>query len=39
MAVRRVNGGYAIDDKYCKGCGLCVRECPTGSVAMREEMR
>jgi NADPH-dependent glutamate synthase beta subunit-like oxidoreductase/Pyruvate/2-oxoacid:ferredoxin oxidoreductase delta subunit len=39
MAVRRVNGGYAIDEKYCKGCGLCVRECPTGSVAMHEEAR
>ena len=39
MAVRRANGGYAIDDKYCKGCGLCVRECPTGSIAMQEEMR
>ena len=39
MAVRRVNGGYAIDEKYCKGCGLCVAECPTGSVAMSEELR
>ncbi len=39
MAVRHVDGGYAIDDKYCKGCGLCVRECPTGAVAMQEEMR
>lgn len=39
MAVRHVNGGYAIDEKYCKGCGLCVAECPTGSVAMREELR
>lgn len=39
MAVRHVNGGYAIDEKYCKGCGLCVAECPTGAVAMREELR
>jgi NADPH-dependent glutamate synthase beta subunit-like oxidoreductase len=39
MAVRRVMGGYAIAADYCKGCGLCVRECPTGSLALREEWR
>ncbi|MDH3318104.1 MAG: FAD-dependent oxidoreductase [Betaproteobacteria bacterium] len=39
MAVRRVNGGYAIAGDYCKGCGLCVRECPTGSIVMQEELR
>ena len=39
MAVRRANGGYAIDGNYCKGCGLCVRECPTGSIVLREELR
>jgi len=39
MAVRRVDGGYAIDGDYCKGCGLCVRECPTGAIAMQEELR
>jgi Pyruvate/2-oxoacid:ferredoxin oxidoreductase delta subunit len=39
MAVHRVAGGYAIDADYCKGCGLCVQECPTGSVAMQEELR
>jgi NADPH-dependent glutamate synthase beta subunit-like oxidoreductase/Pyruvate/2-oxoacid:ferredoxin oxidoreductase delta subunit len=39
MAVRRVAGGYAIAAEYCKGCGLCVRECPTGSLALREEWR
>ena len=39
MAIRRVAGGYAVDADYCKGCGLCVRECPTGSVAMREERK
>jgi len=22
---------------YCKGCGLCVAECPTASIAMRED--
>jgi NADPH-dependent glutamate synthase beta subunit-like oxidoreductase len=39
MAVKRVPGGYAIDAGYCKGCGLCVEECPTGSIEMREERR
>jgi Pyruvate/2-oxoacid:ferredoxin oxidoreductase delta subunit len=39
MAVRRANGGYEIDGDYCKGCGLCVAECPTGSIAMAEELR
>jgi Pyruvate/2-oxoacid:ferredoxin oxidoreductase delta subunit len=24
---------------YCKGCGLCVKECPTGSLKMQEELR
>lgn len=39
MAVRQIPGGYAIAAEYCKGCGLCVQECPTGSIAMREERR
>lgn len=39
MAVRAVGGGYAIAEDYCKGCGLCVRECPTGAIAMREEAK
>ena len=39
MAVKRASGGYAIDADYCKGCGLCVAECPTGSIAMAEELR
>jgi NADPH-dependent glutamate synthase beta subunit-like oxidoreductase/Pyruvate/2-oxoacid:ferredoxin oxidoreductase delta subunit len=39
MAVKRTAGGYAIAEEYCKGCGLCVRECPTGSIVMTEELR
>jgi NADPH-dependent glutamate synthase beta subunit-like oxidoreductase/Pyruvate/2-oxoacid:ferredoxin oxidoreductase delta subunit len=39
MAVTRANGGYAIDGDYCKGCGLCVAECPSGALAMAEELR
>ena len=40
LAVRRVPaGGYEVLGDYCKGCGLCVRECPTGSMKMLEEVR
>jgi NADPH-dependent glutamate synthase beta subunit-like oxidoreductase/Pyruvate/2-oxoacid:ferredoxin oxidoreductase delta subunit len=39
LAVKRVNGGYEVLTDYCKGCGVCVRECPTGSMTMREEVR
>ncbi len=39
MAVKRVEGGYTVLLDYCKGCGLCVKECPTGSMKMQEELR
>ncbi|HET9822323.1 MAG TPA: NAD(P)-binding protein [Burkholderiaceae bacterium] len=39
LAVRRVGDGYEVLVDYCKGCGLCVRECPTGSMTMLEERR
>jgi NADPH-dependent glutamate synthase beta subunit-like oxidoreductase len=39
MAISRVPGGYAVAGDYCKGCGLCVQECPTGSIAMQEERK
>jgi NADPH-dependent glutamate synthase beta subunit-like oxidoreductase len=28
---------YAVNLDYCKGCGLCVEECPTGSMTMEPE--
>ncbi|HWK26285.1 MAG TPA: NAD(P)-binding protein [Solirubrobacter sp.] len=28
---------YAFDLDYCKGCGLCMRECPCGAIEMRPE--
>lgn len=28
---------YAIDLDYCKGCALCVQECPAGAIAMEPE--
>ena len=39
LAVRREGGGYVVLADYCKGCGLCVEECPTGSMKMVEELR
>ncbi|MFI7413460.1 NAD(P)-binding protein [Streptomyces sp. NPDC049627] len=29
--------GFAIDLDYCKGCGLCVAECPCGAMEMVPE--
>jgi len=29
--------GYAIDLDFCKGCGLCVAECPCGAIEMVPE--
>ncbi len=37
MAIKREDGGYSVNDDYCKGCGLCVSECPTGAIVMRQE--
>ena len=39
LAVKREAGGYVVLTDYCKGCGLCVKECPTGSMKMIEEVR
>ncbi len=37
MAITKLERGYEVKTDYCKGCGLCVAECPTGSIVMREE--
>jgi Pyruvate/2-oxoacid:ferredoxin oxidoreductase delta subunit len=29
--------GRRIDLDYCKGCGLCVAECPRNAMALAEE--
>jgi len=38
MAISKLERGYLVNADYCKGCGLCVAECPTGSVQMIGEM-
>jgi NADPH-dependent glutamate synthase beta subunit-like oxidoreductase len=32
-----VNPNYRIDLDYCKGCGICVSECPCGAIEMVPE--
>jgi len=39
LAITHGPEGYAVLADYCKGCGLCVRECPTGSMLLLEEMK
>ena len=37
-AISRKDGKMVIDLKYCKGCGICVAECPKDAMKMvREE--
>jgi len=36
MAITKLEKGYEVKRDYCKGCGLCVAECPTGAITMRE---
>jgi Pyruvate/2-oxoacid:ferredoxin oxidoreductase delta subunit len=31
--------GYRIDDDFCKGCGMCVAECPRRAMEMVVEAR
>lgn len=30
-------GKYDVNNFFCKGCGICARECPTGAIKMAEE--
>jgi NADPH-dependent glutamate synthase beta subunit-like oxidoreductase len=41
-AVIKLEGGgsyaYEIDLDFCKGCGLCAQECPSGAIEMQPEL-
>jgi 2-oxoacid:acceptor oxidoreductase delta subunit (pyruvate/2-ketoisovalerate family) len=36
-AISIKGGKVVIDYNYCKGCGICARECPHGSIIMQKE--
>ncbi len=33
------NGGLTVDSMHCKGCGICVEECPRSAMSMGEVQR
>jgi len=35
LAIVRTPGGYQANLDYCKGCGICARECPSGTLGMK----
>ena len=35
--IRRTDKGYRIDEDYCKGCGMCVAECPRNAMEMHDK--
>ncbi|MEE9270260.1 MAG: NAD(P)-binding protein [Candidatus Krumholzibacteria bacterium] len=37
VAISREDGVYTIDYDYCKGCLICVQECPRGVLASERE--
>ena len=37
IAIKKESNGYSVNGDYCKGCGLCVKECPTGSIVMQAD--
>lgn len=37
IAIRRQEDRYEINYDYCKGCGICVEECPTKSMSLKKE--
>jgi 2-oxoacid:acceptor oxidoreductase gamma subunit (pyruvate/2-ketoisovalerate family) len=34
--IRREAPGYAVDYTFCKGCGICVEECPRAAMELTE---
>jgi len=37
VAIKRQAQGFSLSYKYCKGCGICVEECPRGAMSMTRE--
>jgi len=36
--IYRADDGYRIDLEHCKGCGMCVAECPRSAMEMNEKV-
>jgi len=34
VVIRRKDADYAVDYAFCKGCGICVAECPRSAMEM-----
>ncbi|NLV19781.1 MAG: 4Fe-4S dicluster domain-containing protein [Bacteroidetes bacterium] len=34
----KIKGNIVVDIERCKGCELCMAECPTGTIAMSKEV-
>ncbi len=37
FCIRRIPDGYEVDLDYCKGCGICVQECPRDVIDLIQE--
>lgn len=37
VAIAKKDGGFEVDYYYCKGCGICPKECPRAAMDMIEE--
>lgn len=35
--IYRTDSGYRIDEEYCKGCGICVAECPRRAMDLNDK--
>ena len=35
--IHRIGHGYEVDEAFCKGCGMCVAECPRRAMEMVQE--
>jgi 2-oxoacid:acceptor oxidoreductase delta subunit (pyruvate/2-ketoisovalerate family) len=36
--IKHADGSYEFDYDFCKGCGICVKECPCGAIEMIPEV-
>jgi 2-oxoacid:acceptor oxidoreductase, delta subunit, pyruvate/2-ketoisovalerate family len=37
VAIAKKEGGFEMDYYFCKGCGVCAKECPRAAIEMIEE--